>query len=470
MPIGTVYNLKPLMKKPVAPRVEALQRALPEMQPSSDASSQSESYSQAPRALSTDASGASHWLPGGHAYSRTSTEDNQLSDYESDDPPSRGYRQSAPPQAPRTHSFDAAGHVPSPANGDDPVVRPYVPVHHHQLPSARVVARSSGRASSPIPQAPPPPPPVSNRAASPVQYGTSGPSNVSPAAEAAGLAVKMNGGVINSGPRTPRGESIIPARGSVAQAAMQRDKDELDQPAPAPAALSHSAPQPGRAQTMSTVPRSGTVMYGKETKKIMILYHSTYGHIKIMADAVAAGINTVEGAQAVLYQVPETLSEERLRKMNAPPRPSDPTLEYEEMNAILQDVAGIMLGIPTRFGMMPSQMKAWFDSTSKLWTKGHLVGKPAGCFFSTAVQGGGQETTALTTVTQLVHHGCVYVAPGFSFGGRMFDNSEVHGGSPYGAGCLAGGDGSRMPSRYELDFARHQGAQFAGIALKLARD
>jgi NAD(P)H dehydrogenase (quinone) len=202
----------------------------------------------------------------------------------------------------------------------------------------------------------------------------------------------------------------------------------------------------------------------------MILYHSTYGHIKVMADAVAAGINSVDGAAAVLYQVPETLSEARLRKMNAPPRPSDPTLEYDEMNTILQDVAGLMLGIPTRFGMMPSQMKAWFDSTSKLWTKGHLVGKPAGCFFSSAVQGGGQETTALTTVTQFTHHGMLFVPPGYSFGGRMFDNTEVHGGSPYGAGCIAGGDGSRLPSRFELDFARHQGAQFATIALKLARD
>lgn len=206
----------------------------------------------------------------------------------------------------------------------------------------------------------------------------------------------------------------------------------------------------------------------KRPCKIMVLYYSTYGHIKTMADSVATGINSVEGARAVLYQVPETLSEERLRKMNAPPRPSDPVLEYDEMNVVLQEISGIMFGIPTRFGMMPAQMKAWFDSTSKLWTKGHLVGKPAGCFFSTAVQSGGQETTALTTVTQLTHHGMLFVPPGYSFGGRMFDNTEVHGGSPYGAGCIAGGDGSRLPSKFELDFARHQGAQFATIALKLA--
>lgn len=104
-----------------------------------------------------------------------------------------------------------------------------------------------------------------------------------------------------------------------------------------------------------------------------------------------------------------------------------------------------------------------------VWTKGDLVGKPAGLFFSSATQGGGQETTALTTITQLAHHGMVFVPPGYSFGGAMFDNSEVHGGSPYGCGTIANGDGSRLPSKYELDFAKHQGAQFALVALKLAQ-
>jgi NAD(P)H dehydrogenase (quinone) len=188
-----------------------------------------------------------------------------------------------------------------------------------------------------------------------------------------------------------------------------------------------------------------------------------------MADAIAEGINAVDGITAILYQVPEILSEEVLRKMNAPPRPSDPVLEYSGMHKLLQEVAGIMFGVPSRFGAMPAQMKAWFDSTSKSWTKGHLVGKPAGIFFSSAVQGGGQETTALTTITQFVHHGMVFVPPGYSFGGRMFDISTVNGGSPYGAGCIAGGDGAREPSSFELDFARHQGKHFATIALKLAK-
>lgn len=157
-----------------------------------------------------------------------------------------------------------------------------------------------------------------------------------------------------------------------------------------------------------------------------------------------------------------------LKKMNAPPKHNDPELAHDMLHK-LAEADGIMFGIPTRFGMMSAQMKAFFDSTVKLWTKGDLVGKPAATFFSTATQGGGQETTALTTVTQLVHHGMIYVPPGYSFGGAMFSLHEVHGGSPYGCGTIANGDGSRLPSKYELDYARHQGASFAAVAMKLSQ-
>lgn len=188
--------------------------------------------------------------------------------------------------------------------------------------------------------------------------------------------------------------------------------------------------------------------------------------MKILADSVREGIESVPGCTAELYQVPETLDAEVLKKMNAPPRPNDPILTYDLLYK-LREANGIMFGIPTRFGSMPAQLKQFFDSTMRLWTKGDLMSKPAGMFFSTATQAGGQETTAMTTLTQLVHHGMVYVPPGYSFGAAMFD-LEVHGGSPWGSGTIAGGDGSRMPSKYELSFARHQGAQFASIALKLA--
>lgn len=130
---------------------------------------------------------------------------------------------------------------------------------------------------------------------------------------------------------------------------------------------------------------------------------------------------------------------------------------------------GFIFGIPTRFGMMAAQMKAFFDSTGGHWAKGALVGKPAGTFFATATQGGGQETTALTAVTQFAHHGMIYVPAGYIHGKLQFDNSVVHGGSPYGPGTLANGDGSRMPSEGELEFATVYGEHFGKIAAALKK-
>ncbi len=105
---------------------------------------------------------------------------------------------------------------------------------------------------------------------------------------------------------------------------------------------------------------------------------------------------------------------------------------------------------------------------SPLPQSGALVGKPAGVFVSVGTQGGGMETTALTAVTQLAHHGMVFVPTGYSFGAKLYGLEEVRGGSAYGAGCFAGGDGSRQPSATELEFAEHQGRHTAGVVLKLA--
>ena len=106
--------------------------------------------------------------------------------------------------------------------------------------------------------------------------------------------------------------------------------------------------------------------------------------------------------------------------------------------------------------MASAQVKALLDSTGGLWQAGALVGKPAGVFFSTGTQNGGQETTALTFVTQLAHHGMVFVPLGYSTP-KLFDLSAPHGGSPYGAGTLAGPDGSRQPSALEKDIAEAHG-------------
>ncbi|KAG9160908.1 hypothetical protein Leryth_008722 [Lithospermum erythrorhizon] len=197
--------------------------------------------------------------------------------------------------------------------------------------------------------------------------------------------------------------------------------------------------------------------------KVYIVYYSMYGHVLKLAEEIKKGAETVEGVEVKLWQVAETLPEEVLGKMYAPPKGDAPIITPNELG----EADGFLFGFPTRFGMMPAQFKAFLDSTGGLWQSGALVGKPAGLFFSTGTQGGGQETTALTAVTQLVHHGMIYVPIGYTFGAGMFDMENVKGGSPYGAGTFAGADGSRQPSEAELKQAFHQGKYIAGIIKKL---
>ena len=117
--------------------------------------------------------------------------------------------------------------------------------------------------------------------------------------------------------------------------------------------------------------------------KIFIVYYSMYGHVKTMAQKVKEGVDSVDGCEAVLYQVPETLPEEVLSKMHAPPKDADiPVIQAAD----LEGADGIIFGIPTRFGMAAAQMKSFWDSTGGLWQGGKLAGKPAGVFFSTGTQ------------------------------------------------------------------------------------
>ncbi|KAK3433299.1 probable NAD(P)H dehydrogenase (quinone) FQR1-like 1 [Eucalyptus grandis] len=197
--------------------------------------------------------------------------------------------------------------------------------------------------------------------------------------------------------------------------------------------------------------------------KVYIVYYSMYGHVEKLAEEIKKGADSVEGVEATLWQVPETLPEEVLGKMGAPPKKSDvPIITANE----LAEADGIIFGFPTRYGMMAAQFKAFMDSTGGLWGSQKLAGKPAGIFLSTGSQGGGQETTALTAITQLTHHGMIFVPVGYTFGAGMFEMEKVKGGSPYGAGTFAG-DGSRLPTELELGLAFHQGKYFADIAKKL---
>ncbi|XP_057509123.1 probable NAD(P)H dehydrogenase (quinone) FQR1-like 3 [Actinidia eriantha] len=199
------------------------------------------------------------------------------------------------------------------------------------------------------------------------------------------------------------------------------------------------------------------------TTKVYIVFYSLYGHVENMARQVQQGANTVEGVEATLWQVPETLPNRVLDKMKAPSKANDvPEIRPEQ----LMEADGFIFGFPSRFGVMAAQFKAFFDATHELWATQALAGKPAGIFWSTGFHGGGQELTALTAVTQLAHHGMIFVPLGYTFGSGMFEMNEVKGGSSYGAGTYAA-DGSRQPTVLELQQAFHQGKYVAEIAKKL---
>ncbi|KAJ6571300.1 flavoprotein-like protein [Mycena capillaripes] len=140
--------------------------------------------------------------------------------------------------------------------------------------------------------------------------------------------------------------------------------------------------------------------------------------------------------------------------MYAPPKPSYPIITPEE----LAKYDAFFMGIPTRYGNFPAQWKAFWDSTSGLWASGALCGKYAGIFVSTAGPGGGQESTILASMSTLAHHGVIYVPLGYAHAfGQITNLSEVHGGSPWGAGTFAASDGSRQPTALELEIATIQG-------------
>lgn len=197
--------------------------------------------------------------------------------------------------------------------------------------------------------------------------------------------------------------------------------------------------------------------------KVLVLYYSSWGHIEKMAEAAAQGARDA-GADVVVKRVPELAPREVAEKAHYKLDQAAPIARVEE----LTDYDAIIFGAPTRFGMMPAQMKNFLDQTGAIWAQGGLVGKVGAAFTSTATQHGGQEATLLSFHTVLLHHGMVVVGLPYSFAGQM-RMDEIVGGSPYGATTLAGGDGSRQPSQTELEGARFQGRHVAQIAAKLVR-
>lgn len=195
--------------------------------------------------------------------------------------------------------------------------------------------------------------------------------------------------------------------------------------------------------------------------KVLVLYHSSWGHIETMAQAVADGVRSVDGVDVAVKRVPETMSEDAMRAAYMKVDQAAPIVTVDE----LADYDAIIFGTPTRFGNMTGQMRNFLDQTGGLWMQGKLVGKVASVFVSTGT-GGGNETTALTFFPTLMHHGMIVVGVPYAIPETM-DISEVRGGGPLGAGTLAGARGERQPSEKELTVARFQGAHVAAITKKL---
>lgn len=197
--------------------------------------------------------------------------------------------------------------------------------------------------------------------------------------------------------------------------------------------------------------------------KILVLYYSAYGHIETMAQAVAEGAREA-GAEVDIKRVPELVPDEVAKKSGYKTDQKAPVAKVDE----LADYDAIIVGVGTRYGRMASQMANFLDQTGGLWSKDALHGKIGGAFTSTATQHGGQETTLIAILTNLLHLGMVVAGLPYKFKGQM-TLDEISGGSPYGASTIAGGDGSRQPSENELDGARYQGRYIAEIAAKVAR-
>jgi NAD(P)H dehydrogenase (quinone) len=195
--------------------------------------------------------------------------------------------------------------------------------------------------------------------------------------------------------------------------------------------------------------------------KILVLYYSAYGHIEMMANAVAEGARE-GGAQVDIKRVPELVPDEIARKSYFKLDQAAPIATVEE----LANYDAIIVGVGTRFGRMASQMASFLDQAGGLWMRGALIGKVGGAFTSTGTQHGGQEATLFSIISNLLHFGMIVVGLDYGYAGQMTLN-EITGGSPYGATTIAGADGSRKPSENELNGARHQGRRIAETAIKL---
>jgi len=194
--------------------------------------------------------------------------------------------------------------------------------------------------------------------------------------------------------------------------------------------------------------------------EVLVLYYSRHGSVESMAQQIARGVDEIAGCAARLRTVPK-VSAVCEAVADEIPDQGAPYVNLED----LTDCHAVALGSPTRFGNMAAPMKYFLDSTSGLWVNGDLVDKPAAVFTSTAALHGGQESTLLSMMLPLLHHGMVIVGLPFTEADLI---STQTGGTPYGASHVTGGDDNRPLSDEEKRLCRALGRRLASLAARAA--
>ncbi|TCD69508.1 flavodoxin-like fold protein [Steccherinum ochraceum] len=198
--------------------------------------------------------------------------------------------------------------------------------------------------------------------------------------------------------------------------------------------------------------------------KVAIVIYTMLGHLAKVAEAVKTGVEQA-GGSTTIFQIAETLPDSALAEKHAPPKPNYPIFTPEQ----LTDFDAFLFGIPTRYGNFPVQWKSFWDATGGHWAKGALTGKYAGVFIASGTIGGGQESTAIASISTFTHHGIIYVPLGYRDAFDILTNvDEVRGGSPWGSGTFAGARGGRDPSALELELAQRHGKYFYSAVSKVA--
>jgi len=194
--------------------------------------------------------------------------------------------------------------------------------------------------------------------------------------------------------------------------------------------------------------------------EVLVLYYSHHGSVASMAQQIARGVDEVPGCAARLRTVPKVSTVCETVADDIP----DHGAPYVSLDD-LTECHALALGSPTRFGNMAAPMKYFLDGTSGLWVNGDLADKPAAVFTSTAAMHGGQESTLLSMMLPLLHHGMIIVGLPFTEADLI---STQTGGTPYGASHVSGGDDSRPLSEEEKRLCRALGKRLAGFAARMA--